>query len=257
MVNENNLLKFKIMSDNGLLWKSIMDKIEKYLIPGVNIKEIDNIIGELLKESNAISAPINIYSFPGYSCISVNDCACHGCPEDYVLKFGDVVTVDLSFIREGYYIDGARNYVIIDDYSNCNKTIVENIIAAAFSQYLVEYAVKEANKVLNTGGKIYSNFFGKVMYALISKSQYNMCVNYCGHSIGSDLHMEPHIPNGNEQLNEKHIVELKEYDAFCIEPIISYKDSDSNHMKVKTDGWYVKNISKEVCFHYEKYIFYD
>ena len=244
----DNKNKFLIMNNNGVIWREIMLQISNFMFIGMSVKNIDIEVGKLLDKYGAESAPIKLYSFPGYSCISVNDCACHGVPNDYILRHGDIVTLDLSFCCNNYYVDGARNYLIID-FNKFTKLDAENLSAIGFVKYVVDQAVHAANIELKNGNQISFNFFGKVMHMLITKSQYNLCAHYCGHSIGESLHLDPLVPNCN--LGEKEEIYIKEYDAFCIEPIISFKSGKELFMKLKNDGWNVYNVEGEPCFHYE------
>ena len=248
--------KVEIMHINGKKWRNIMHLISYEIRSGNTTKNIDNKIGDLLKQNGLESAPIKLYSFPGYSCISVNSVVCHGVPDEKPLKHGDVVTIDLSFYGDGYYVDGARNYLVLENDS-ISRTNTENLIAIGFVKYLVDQSINMANIHIENGNELYSDFFGDFMYSIISKSQYNLCGQYCGHCIGTGLHEEPLIHNAPLK-DKSYRVLLKKWDCFCLEPIISFRDKDDIYMTVKTEGHNVINVSGENSFHYENtYMFGD
>ena len=75
------------------------DEMAKAVRPGMTTKELDAIGQRILEEEGAASAPITMYEFPGYTCISLNDVAAHGIPGDEVIQEGDIVNVDVSAVK--------------------------------------------------------------------------------------------------------------------------------------------------------------
>src|SRR5699024_4515994 len=72
---------------------------------GMSTKELDDFAGKLLEEHGAKSAPISEYDFTGYTCISINEEVAHGIAGRRKLKDGDIVNVDVSAVKDGYYSD--------------------------------------------------------------------------------------------------------------------------------------------------------
>ncbi len=92
----------------GLALKTMLEKVE----PGMTTAQLDDIGKAILQEHNAASAPIKMYKFPGWTCISINDEAAHGIPGDREIQPGDVVNIDVSAELEGYWADTAATLIV-------------------------------------------------------------------------------------------------------------------------------------------------
>ena len=100
------------MKEIGFICATIRDEMVKKAVPGVSTKELDNIAKELFEKYGAKSAPITEYDFPGYTCISLNYQAAHGIPSSTkILKDGDLLNIDVSGCKDGYYADTGISFV--------------------------------------------------------------------------------------------------------------------------------------------------
>jgi methionyl aminopeptidase len=90
---------------------------ENLIVEGVLTKDIDDAIDEFIKSSGGISACRGYNGYPAATCISVNEVVCHGIPNDYRLKNGDILNIDVTTIVDGYYGDCSTMYCVgkIDD----------------------------------------------------------------------------------------------------------------------------------------------
>src|SRR5438309_5518611 len=91
----------------GRIVRLALDRMAAQVRPGVTTAELDAIGARVLEENGARSAPIEVYGFPGAVCISVNDEAIHGIPGDRVIRAGDLVKLDVTAVKDGYYADAA------------------------------------------------------------------------------------------------------------------------------------------------------
>lgn len=80
--------------------------------PGVTTKELDQIAKDMFEQAGAISAPIHDENFPGQTCISVNEEVAHGIPSQRVIREGDLVNIDVSALKNGYYADTGVSFVV-------------------------------------------------------------------------------------------------------------------------------------------------
>ena len=100
-----------------------LNKMKAYAKVGMTTKELDDYGGALLSEYGAVSAPIKDYDFPGHTCISVNNVACHGVPsEGIILKEGDLVNIDVSAELNGFYGDNGGSFILGEDIHNISAT---------------------------------------------------------------------------------------------------------------------------------------
>jgi methionyl aminopeptidase len=128
MIILKNREEIEKMKKSGAIIKKLFEEIDAHSIVkvGVTTKSIDLFIGNFIRNNSAIPSFLNYRGFPANSCISINDTVVHGIPNNYLLKDGDVVSVDVGVYADGYHADAARTYVLnVDD-----KNIIEFVETA-------------------------------------------------------------------------------------------------------------------------------
>lgn len=106
---EDELARLK---DIGRLCAQAMEMMAKALEPGITTRELDAIGRKFLEENGAQSAPETCYQFPGATCISVNEEVAHGIPGDRVIQAGDLVNIDVSAVKDGFFGDTGASYAV-------------------------------------------------------------------------------------------------------------------------------------------------
>ncbi len=113
--NEHDIAQMRVACR---LASEVLDYITPFVTAGVTTGELDRLCHEyMLKEQGTVPAPLN-YQPPGYppypkaTCISVNDVICHGIPGDKTLKNGDALNIDITVIKEGYFGDTSRMFIV-------------------------------------------------------------------------------------------------------------------------------------------------
>ena len=101
----------------------ILDLVGEKIKAGMTTNEIDQIVHDYTVSQGAVPAPLGYSGFPKSCCTSVNDQICHGIPDDYVLKDGDIINVDVSTILDGYYSDASRMYMIGEVADNAKRLV--------------------------------------------------------------------------------------------------------------------------------------
>ena len=96
----------------GSLVREVFERMKAAARPGVTTRELDTIGADLLRRAGARSAPQKFYDFPGATCISVNEHAAHGIPDDRRLADGDLVNIDVSAELGGYVADMGESFVV-------------------------------------------------------------------------------------------------------------------------------------------------
>src|SRR5690606_14430712 len=95
-----------------------LEEMRNFARPGISTKELDDYGGQILNDLGANSAPYLTYGFPGWTCISVNHEFCHGIPSSKsILKEGDLINIDVSAERDGFWSDNGGSFVIGEDRS--------------------------------------------------------------------------------------------------------------------------------------------
>ena len=200
-----------------------LDEVEKNIKIGTTTEEIDKWVYDFTLDNGAVPAPLNYEGFTKSCCTSINDVVCHGIPsKKEVLKEGDIVNVDCSTIKGGYFSDSSRMF-IVGDASSETKKFVETV-----------------KKSINVGLTEVKPWFhlhdmAKAIDDYIHTKGYSVVREYGGHGIGKEFHEDPwvsHTPKSGQNMI------MPPGMCFTIEPMVnmgSYKITDN-----AKDGWTVR-----------------
>ncbi|WP_251518480.1 MULTISPECIES: type I methionyl aminopeptidase [Staphylococcus] len=195
------------LKDIGYICALVRDKMQAATKPGVTTKELDNIAKDLFEEHGAISAPIHDENFPGQTCISVNEEVAHGIPSIRKIKEGDLVNIDVSALKNGYYADTGISFVVGETDEPIKQKVCD-VALEAFDAAMLK--VKPGSKLSQ---------IGKAVHATARKNDLTVIKNLTGHGVGQSLHEAPsHVMNYYEP---KDKTLLKEGTVIAVEPFIS------------------------------------
>jgi methionyl aminopeptidase len=171
--------------------------------------------------------------FPASACVSVNDELVHGIPNDSrVLSSGDIVTVDIGTIYEGYYSDTAYTFPV----GKINNSAKKLLQVTEDSLYKAIEQVKPGNRL------------GDVSYAVQKYAEefgFSIVREYCGHGVGRHLHEEPNVPNFGKPGTGIRLVEGM---TFAVEPMVNF---GKRHVDVLSNQWTVVTRDGSLCAHFE------
>ena len=106
----------------GKLAADVLDMIGPHVVPGVTTLELDNIMHDyIVNTQEAIPACLNYQGYPKNTCISVNEEVCHGIPGAKHLHKGDIVNIDVTVIKDDFYGDTSRMYIVGGETSPRNR----------------------------------------------------------------------------------------------------------------------------------------
>ena len=185
-----------------------------------------------MRELGARSAPMMVYNFPGYNCISVNDEIVHGVPGGRRLAKGDLVKLDVTVEVNGYMADACET-AAVGRVSNQARQLME-CAKRAF------WAGVSASK---PGARAFD--IGREVQRTVAAAGYSVVRNLTGHGIGRTIHEKPTIPN---QFDPRFSDLLHEGLVFTIEPMIAVGTSRTVTLK---DGWTVRTRDRSLSAHYE------
>ena len=201
--------ELQALKEIGYICAKVRDTMQEATKPGITTKELDNIAKELFEEHGAISAPIQDEKFPGQTCISVNEEVAHGIPGKRIIREGDLVNIDVSALKNGYYADTGISFVV-GEADNPLKQKVCDVALEAFDAAMAK--VKPGTKLSN---------IGKAVHATARKNDLTVIKNLTGHGVGQSLHEAPsHVMN---YYDSKDKTLLKEGVVIAVEPFISSK----------------------------------
>ncbi|SIR65795.1 type I methionyl aminopeptidase [Paenibacillus macquariensis] len=210
---------FNGLKEIGKIVASIRDELVQRTIPGITTKELDDIAGEFLERAGAVSAPKSEYDFPGYTCISVNEEVAHGIPGHRVIHEGDLVNIDVSGSKNGYFADTGISFVVGE-----GEEVLTKICEVAKKAF--EAGLKKAKPGSKKSG------IGKVVFQTARENGLTVIKNLTGHGIGRTIHEAPdHIYNYYDTWDDEL---LKEGMVIAFEPFISTIEEE---VFQKEDGW--------------------
>ena len=216
----------------GMIVRQALNAMTAAVEPGITTAELDAICARVLADNGASSAPRKVYNFPGACCISVNDEAIHGVPGSRLLADGDLVKLDVTAEKDGYYADAAVTLRV--------GTVSDT---ASALMRCAESAFRQAMRAAKAGARVYE--IGRAVQREVRSHGFNVLPEYGGHGIGRTIHELPHVPNYPD-LTQRAL--LHPGLVLAVEPIIA---TGSGCSFVGSDGWTVRTSDHSLAAHYE------
>jgi len=220
------------------LASEVLDYITPHVAPGVTTAELDRLCHEYMVDvQGTVPAPLN-YQPPGYppypkaTCISVNDVICHGIPSDRVLKDGDVLNIDITVIKDGYFGDTSRMF-IVGEGSILAKRLVQTTYEC---MWLGIDQVKPGAHLGDIGHAIQKH---------AEAQGYSVVREYCGHGLGKGFHEDPQVLHYGRRGTG---IELRPGMIFTIEPMLNAGRRD---IRTMPDKWTVKTRDRSLSAQWE------
>ena len=200
--------------------------------PGVSTREIDKAVHEFIVAQGAKPSFLNYNGYPASICISVNDCVIHGIPGGYVLKEGDIVSVDVGAQIEGFHGDCAATYPC-----GAISTEAQRLIDVTKESFFA--GIKEATK----GHRV--SDISHAIQTYVESNGFSVVWSFVGHGIGRKLHEDPEVPNFGAAGRGPRLLKGM---TLAIEPMVNMGVHD---VHVLRDGWTVLTNDGKLSAHYE------
>lgn len=221
-----------LMKKAGKIVGETLLLLEEKVKPGVTTAELDIMAEEFITKHGAKPSFKGLYGFPSSLCISVNEQVIHGFPGSYVLKEGDIVSVDCGACIDGFHGDAARTFPVGNISKEAQRLI--DITRDSFFKG-IEYA-KVGNRLSDISHEIQS---------YVEAAGFSVVRDFVGHGIGRNVHEDPNVPNfGKSGRGPK----LQEGMVLAIEPMVN---AGTYKVKTSKDGWTVVTADNSLSAHYE------
>ncbi len=217
---------------SGQLAKSVLTFIEPHIQPGISTNEIDKLCHDYIVKAGAKPSPLNYKGYPKSICTSVNQVVCHGIPNDYRLRDGDIVKVDISTFLNGYHGDTCATYTV----GKTSRAARDLMKATEESLYVGIEQVKPGGHFGDIGAAIQS---------FIEAKGYSVVREYGGHGIGKNFHEEPHVAHVGKKDTGP---EFRTGMVFTIEPMINQGKAS---IILLDDDWTVETEDGKLSAQYE------
>jgi methionyl aminopeptidase len=233
MIQVKTDAEVELMRESALLVSATLTEVASCLRPGITTLEVDRLCETYIRDRGAVPSFKNLYGYPFATCISVNDAVVHGFPSDYVLREGDIVSVDVGALLNGFHGDSAYTFAL-------------GAIPAEVAQLLL---VTRESLMLGLEKAVAGNRVGDISHAVFEHTEkkhgYGVVRDLVGHGLGRKLHEDPQVPNfGKRGTGAK----LKEGTVLAIEPMINMGTKDVYHDK---DGWTIRTRDGKPSAHFE------
>ena len=243
MVTIKSKKEIEYMREASRVTAIVHKKLEEVIKPGITTAYLDQVAEETIKSLGGIPAQKGypsgvrgVPAFPSTLCISINDEVIHGIPsKNTIIKDGDVVSIDLVVLKNGFNGDAARTHIVGKCSKQANDLV--NVTKRAFFEG-IKYA-KKGNRI------------GDISHAIgefVHQNGYSVVREFQGHGIGKEMHEDPGIPNYGKAGRG---IRLEPGMTLAIEPMVIAGKPDILELE---DGWTIVTEDGSLAAHYENTI---
>ncbi len=225
--------EIELIRKSALMVTATLTEVAKFLKPGIATISVDAMAEQFIRDNGGKPSFKGYNGYPYTLCISVNEQIVHGFPGSYILKDGDIVSVDCGVYMNGFHGDHAYTFAIGDV-----KVEVLQLLNVTKQSLLLGIEQAKAN-----------NRVGDISFAIeqytAKQHGYGIVRELVGHGVGMELHEDPQVPNYGRRGDGKR---LKENMVIAIEPMINLGTRD---VKTLEDGWTVVTADGKPSAHFE------
>ncbi|MEP6921962.1 MAG: type I methionyl aminopeptidase [bacterium] len=216
----------------GQLIGSVLQELKGMVAPGITTLELDRAAEKMIRDAGALPTFKGYHGFPYSICASVNEQVVHGFPSEYLLKEGDIFSIDCGATLEGFVGDTATTVPV-------GQVSEEWLRLIKITEDCLERAIEQCRPGKHLGD------IGWAVQELAEASGYSVVRDYVGHGIGRQMHEDPQIPNYGKP---GHGPKVKAGYVFAVEPMVNL---GGQHTKVLADGWTVVTLDGKPSAHTE------
>jgi methionyl aminopeptidase len=211
---------------------SVLSDVSTFIQPGVTTKQVDEFAGSRIRYYGAKSAFLGYRKYPCQICISVNEQVVHGLAGPRTLRFGDIVSLDVGVIYNGFIGDVARTVAV----GGCG-------VVAQKLMDVSEKALYEGIGQAVPGRRVVD--ISRAIQDYVEGNGYSVVREFVGHGVGRSMHEEPQVPNF---VDGKSSPRLRPGMTIAIEPMVN---AGLPGVKVLNDGWTVVTQDASLSAHFE------
>lgn len=233
MIKRKSKDEIKKMRHAGHIVALVHKEMKRIIEPGITTKYLDDVATDIIKNNKAIPTFLGYNGFPASICASVNEQVVHGIPsEDFILKEGDIISVDVGATYSGLVGDGAWTYAV-GEISDENKRLLKATEEALFAGIA---KMIQGNTLDSVGGAVED---------VANREKLGIVREYGGHGVGHVMHEEPFVVL-NYRIGNKTI--LKPAMTIALEPMLNL---GRDEVETMSDKWTVCTKDKKPSAHFE------
>lgn len=211
---------------------TVLQDVAEFVKPGISTREIDEYAASRIKRYGAKSAFLGYRKYPCQICISVNEQVVHGLAGERVLNFGDIVSLDVGVVYNGFIGDTARTVAV----GGCG-------VAAQRLMDVTERSLHEGISMALPGKRV--SDISRAIQTYVENNGFSVVREFVGHGVGRSMHEEPQIPNF---VDGKSSPKLRPGMTLAIEPMVN---AGLPGVKILNDGWTVITQDGSLSAHFE------
>jgi len=200
--------------------------------PGVSTKAIDQAVYDYIVSQGAKPSFLNYNGFPASACISVNATVIHGIPGGYILKEGDIVSIDVGAFYKGFHGDCAATFAC-----GAISTEAQRLIDVTKQSFF------EGMKFATPGRRVQD--ISHAIQTYVESNGFSVVRSFVGHGVGRQLHEEPEVPNFGHPGRGPRLVKGM---TIAVEPMVN---AGTHEVRILKDGWTVLTADGKLSAHYE------
>ena len=220
------------MRPAGAVAGAILNEVGAFIQPGVTTRQVDEFAGQRIKHYGAKSAFLGYRKYPCNICISVNEQVVHGLAGERQLRFGDIVSLDVGVIYNGFIGDTAKTVPVGGCGVLAQKLmdVTEKALAEGIAQAVPDKRVADISRAIQT---------------YVEANGFSIVREFVGHGVGRSMHEEPQVPNF---VDGKSSPKLRPGMTLAIEPMVN---AGLPGVKILNDGWTVVTQDGSLSAHFE------
>lgn len=232
MITIKSERELELMRQAGRVVAEVLQEMEKAVCPGITTLELDRIAERHIRKAKCIPAFKGYHGFPGTICASANEEVVHGIPSLRRLQDGDIISIDVGAVYQGYYGDAAATFPV----GNVDPEALRLIRVTRESLEAAVALVVEGNHLSDISHAVQTH---------VEKNGFSVVRNYVGHGIGNQMHEEPQVPNFGKPGRGPR---LHPGMALAIEPMVN---AGTWQVQTLSDNWTVVTQDGKWSAHFE------
>ena len=200
--------------------------------PGVSTRAIDQAVRDYIIAQGAKPSFLNYNGFPASACISVNSTVIHGIPGGYILREGDIVSIDVGAYYKGFHGDCAATFAC-----GAISTDAQKLIDVTRQSFF------EGMKFAKMGFRVQD--ISHAIQTYVESNGFSIVRSFVGHGVGRQLHEEPEVPNFGHPGRGPRLVKGM---TIAVEPMVN---AGTHEVRIQKDGWTVLTADGKLSAHYE------
>ncbi len=214
------------------LAQTVLDEVCEFIQPGMTTRQVDDFAAGRIKFYGAKSAFLGYRKYPCHLCLSVNEQVVHGLATDVALKFGDIVSIDVGVLYNGFIGDTARTVAVGGCSLEAQRLmdITEQSLMMGIAQAIPGKRVVDISRAVQRH---------------VESNGYSVVREFVGHGVGRSMHEEPQVPNFDDGKKSPKLVAGM---TIAIEPMVN---AGSAAVRILKDGWTVVTKDGQLSAHFE------